>query len=477
MSDALWTKDELLAAIDGEIVGSMPRAITGISIDTRTIAPGELFFAIKGERTDGHDYVDAAFAAGAGLAVVGRDFRGDAAGPFIRVDDTLEALNALGRAGRNRSRARIIAVTGSVGKTGTKEMLRLMLGRLGRVHASDKSYNNHWGVPLSLARLPRDADYAVFEIGMNHSGEIVPLTRMVRPHATIITTVAPVHMAFFRDVEEIAEAKAEIFQGLEPGGTAVLNRDNIYYLLLAERARQNGAGRIVGFSKAPDSDAEARLVTLQAGAAGSSIEASIMGETVRYRLGAPGEHLAANSVAALAGVKALGGDLAQAAAALGEFGAPQGRGAQTEHPLPGGGSIRLIDESYNANPASMAAAFGVLAAVAEGRKVAVLGDMLELGETSADLHRKLAEPLAARGIDLVFTCGPDMRALHEALPEARRGAWAPDSARLTSLLVETLKPGDTIMIKGSLGSRMGLLVEVLKERFPPLAGESGNAAE
>jgi UDP-N-acetylmuramoyl-tripeptide--D-alanyl-D-alanine ligase len=476
MSDALWTKDELLAAIDGEVVGALPRAITGISIDTRTLSAGELFFAIKGERTDGHDYVEQAFAAGAGLAIVGRAFRGDAAGPFIRVEDTLEALNALGRAGRNRSQARIIAVTGSVGKTGTKEMLRLMLGRLGRVHASDKSYNNHWGVPLSLARLPRDADYAVFEIGMNHSGEIVPLTKMVRPHVAIITTVAPVHMAFFRDVEEIAEAKAEIFQGLEPGGTAILNRDNIYYLLLAERARQNGAGLIVGFSKAPDSDAEARLVTLEAGAVGSAIEASILGETVRYRLGAPGEHLAANSLAALAGVKALGGDIAAAAAALAEFGAPQGRGAQTVHQLPGG-NIRLIDESYNANPASMVAAFGVLAAVGEGRKIAVLGDMLELGATSPELHRKLAEPIAKKGIDLVFTCGPDMRALHEALPEARRGAWAPDSAGLKPALIEALRAGDTIMVKGSLGSRMGLLVEVLKERFPPLAGETRNAAE
>jgi UDP-N-acetylmuramoyl-tripeptide--D-alanyl-D-alanine ligase len=476
MSEALWTKDELLAAVDGEVVGSLPRAITGISIDTRTMAPGELFFAIKGERTDGHDYVDAAFYAGAGLAVVGRDFRGDAAGPFIRVDDTLEALNALGRAGRDRSQARIIAVTGSVGKTGTKEMLRLMLGRLGRVHASDKSYNNHWGVPLSLARLPRDAEYAVFEIGMNHSGEIVPLTKMVRPHAAIITTVAPVHMTFFRDVGEIAEAKAEIFQGLEPGGAAILNRDNIYYLLLAERARQNGAALIVGFSKARDSDAEARLIALEAGAAGSSVQASIMGETVSYRLGAPGEHLAANSLAALAGVKALGGDIGEAAAALAEFRAPQGRGAQSLRQI-SGGSIRLIDESYNANPTSMAAAFGVLASVAEGRKIAVLGDMLELGATSPDLHRKLAEPIAAKGIDLVLTCGPDMRALHEALPETCRGAWAPDSASLKPALIEALKAGDTIMVKGSLGSRMGLLVEVLKERFPPLAGETRNAAE
>jgi UDP-N-acetylmuramoyl-tripeptide--D-alanyl-D-alanine ligase len=325
MADLLWTKDELLAALNAEVVGSPPRAISGISIDTRTIQPGELFFAIKGERTDGHDYVDQAFAGGAGLAVVGREFRGDASGPFLRVEDTLEALNALGRAGRDRSEARIVAVTGSVGKTGTKEMLRLMLSRLGRTHASDKSYNNHWGVPLSLARLPRDAAYAVFEIGMNHPGEITPLTKMVRPHAAIVTTVAPVHIEFFRDVEEIAEAKAEIFQGLEAGGTAILNKDNAHYALLSARARENGASQIVSFSRWRDTDADARLVRLEASADGSVIEANLLGETIHYELGAPGEHLAANSLAALAAVKALGGNAARAADALREFGAPRGR--------------------------------------------------------------------------------------------------------------------------------------------------------
>jgi UDP-N-acetylmuramoyl-tripeptide--D-alanyl-D-alanine ligase len=468
MADALWTRDELEAAIEGEIVGAMPRAITGISIDTRTLQPGELFFAIKGEHSDGHDYVERAFAVGAGLAIVSRAFRGDVAGPFIRVADTLEALNALGKAGRDRSRARIAAVTGSVGKTGTKEMLRLMLGRLGRVHASDKSYNNHWGVPLSLARLPRDADYAVFEIGMNHSGEITPLTRMVRPHAAIVTTVAPVHMAFFRDLDEIAEAKAEIFKGLEASGVAIINMDNAHFPLLAQRATENGAGAIVGFSKWRDTGAEAHLVRLEASAEGSLVEANLLGETVRYRLGAPGEHLATNSLAALAAVQAVGGDLTRAAEALGEFGAPQGRGAQSLLRI-GGGTIRLIDESYNANPASMAAAFGVLAAVAEGRKIAVLGDMLELGAASADMHRALADPIRAAGVDLVFSCGPDMRALHDALPESRRGAWAPDSASLNASLIEALRAGDAVMIKGSLGSRMGQVVEVLKQNYPPLA--------
>jgi UDP-N-acetylmuramoyl-tripeptide--D-alanyl-D-alanine ligase len=468
----LWTRDALLAAIEGEQVGPMPRAITGISIDTRTIQPGELFFAIKGDRTDGHDYVDRAFSAGAVLAVVSAEFRGDTTGPFIRVPDTLAALNQLGIAGRARSRARIVAVTGSVGKTGTKEMLRLMLGSLGSTHASDKSYNNHWGVPLSLARLPDDAAFAVFEIGMNHAGEITPLTRMVRPHAAIITTVAPVHMAFFRDVEEIAEAKAEIFRGLEPEGAAILNLDNEFYPLLAERARENGAARIVRFGKSPDADAH--LVSLTGEARGSAVGASILDEPVSYRIGAPGEHLVMNSLAALAAVKVLGGDIARAAEALAEFGAPVGRGAQSQHRI-SGGSFRLIDESYNANPASMAAALGVLGTVAEGRRIAVLGDMLELGEASEDMHRELAEPIAMAGVDRVFCCGPDMHALYDVLPELLRGGWARNSAALKDDLVKAIEAGDTVMVKGSLGSRMGLIVDALREAFPKIPGATNIA--
>ena len=473
MTDPLWTRDELLSAMPGETVGTLPRAITGISIDTRTIQPGELFFAIKGERTDGHDYVDQAFAAGAALAIVGREFRGDVTGPFIRVPDTLEALNALGIAGRARSSARIVAVTGSVGKTGTKEMLRLMLGRLGAVHASDKSYNNHWGVPLSLARLPRDAAFAVFEIGMNHAGEITPLTKMVRPHAAIITTVAPVHMAFFKDVEEIAEAKAEIFQGLEKGGAAILNRDNAWFLLLAERARQNGAGAIIGFGTGEE--CEARLIKVVVESTGSTVEATLFGEPISYRMGAPGAHLAMNSLAALTAVKMLGGEVTKAAAALAGFGAPIGRGAQSLRDI-AGGHLRLIDESYNANPASMAAALQVLATVAAGRRIAVLGDMLELGAASADMHRALAEQVAAASVDLVFCCGPDMAALYEVLPPERRGAWAPDSAGLVQALTGALAAGDTVMIKGSLGSRMGLIVNAITDAFPPATGATTSAA-
>jgi UDP-N-acetylmuramoyl-tripeptide--D-alanyl-D-alanine ligase len=476
MSDPLWTKRELLSVLPGEQVGAMPEAVTGISIDTRTTQPGELFVAIKGERTDGHHYIEQAFAAGAVLAVVGRTFRGDASGPFIRVPDTLEALNSLGQAGRARSPARIVAVTGSVGKTGTKEMLRLMLSRLRATHASDKSYNNHWGVPLSLARLPRDAAYAVFEIGMNHAGEITPLTRMVRPHAAIITTVGAVHIEFFDSVEGIAEAKAEIFRGLEPGGAAIVNMDNAFYPLLAARARENQAGRIIGFGKARG--AEARLLALHPEQAGSAVEADILGQRVAFEIGAPGEHLAMNSLAALAAVTMLGGDAVMASAALAAFGAPAGRGAQSLLAI-AGGTLLLLDESYNANPASMMAALAVLGELPPDkarRRIAVVGDMLELGTGAPAMHRELAGPVAAARVDKLYACGPNMRALYEVLPEPVRGAWAENSEALLDAVVAALRPGDAIMVKGSLGSRMGTVVQTLKQQFPPSADTTTAAA-
>jgi len=276
MAEPLWTATELRELYGAAAIsGDLPETAGGVSIDTRTLQAGDIFFAIRGDRTDGHQYVEQAFAAGAGVAIVERGYDGAAQGPLIRVADTLEAMAALGRAARARSRARIVAVTGSVGKTSTKEMLRLMLGRIGHVHASDKSYNNHWGVPLSLARLPRDADYAVFEIGMNHAGEIVPLTKMVRPHAAIVTTVGPVHIEFFDSVEGIAEAKAEIFEGVEPGGAAILNRDNEHFALLAERALGAGIARIVSFSR--ESGADASLIAFDAQRGGSCVEADCLG--------------------------------------------------------------------------------------------------------------------------------------------------------------------------------------------------------
>lgn len=477
MAETLWTGAELTSALGGALEGAMPEAVGGVSIDTRTLKPGDLFFAIKGDRTDGHDYIPQAFAAGAALAIVNEKFSGKATGPLLRVADTLDALNALGRTGRTRSAARIVAVTGSVGKTGTKEMLRVMLGRLGRVHASDKSYNNHWGVPLSLARLPRDADYAVFEIGMNHAGEITPLTRLVRPHVAVITTIAPVHIEFFDGIEGIAEAKAEIFHGLERGGSAILNRDNVQFALLAKRAEERGAGRIVGFGRA--SDANMRLLSLEAMDSGTLVEADLLGDGLTYRIGAPGKHQAVNSLAALAAVALVGGDIHCAALALADFGAPAGRGGQTVHNI-AAGTFLMIDESYNANPASVTAALEVLGSLPPGRtkrRIAVLGDMLELGDASTAMHAALAEPIAAAGVDAVFCCGPHMAALFNVLPEARRGAWAQTSEALTPLLLGAIRPGDAVTIKGSLGSRMGLLVEAIKEHYPQLEQAERRAAE
>ena len=477
MVEALWTAAELTEIFGPASSGAMPDAVGGISIDTRTLQPGDLFFAIEGDRTDGHEFIAQAFDAGAALAVVKDSYDGVAPGPLLRVKNTLEALNRLGRAGRARSKAKVAAVTGSVGKTGTKEMLRLMFARLGRVHASDKSYNNHWGVPLSLARLPRDADYAVFEIGMNHAGEITLLTQMVRPHVAIITTIAPVHLEFFDSVEGIAEAKAEIFQGLEPDGTAILNRDNEFFVLLAERAKEHGAGRIVGFGR--NEDAASHLVSLAVEHGASHVVADCLGSSLSYRIGAPGEHLVMNSLAALAAVATLGGEPARAASALSAFGAPVGRGAQTVHEIESGTFI-LIDESYNANPASMAAAFKVLGSLSEPqveRRLAILGDMRELGEQSASLHAGLAEVLIAGGIDKVYCCGQYMKTLFSALPEHLRGAWAADSEQLKGTLLNTIQPGDAVTIKGSLGSRMGLLVEAIKQRYPERAQLERTAAE
>ncbi len=476
MADLLWTADELTAALGASIEGARPDGVTGVSIDTRTLRSGDLFVAIRGERTDGHEYIGKAFEAGAALAIVEKTFDSAAAGPLLRVPDTLEALNALGRAGRARSSARIVAVTGSVGKTGTKEMLRLMLARLGRVHASDKSYNNHWGVPLSLARLPREADYAVFEIGMNHAGEIAPLTKMVRPHAAIVTTVAPVHIEFFDSIEGIADAKAEIFLGVEPGGFAILNRDNEHFERLARRARQAGVGRITAFGCAEEADC--RLLALSAEDGGSRIEARCFGERLAYRLGAPGEHLAMNSLAALAAVHLVGGDAGKAAGALGAFGAPEGRGAQSWHSV-AGGALLLIDEAYNANPASMRAALDVLGGLASERvrrRIAVLGDMLELGAQADALHAALTGAVDANRIDGVFCCGPHMAALHAALPEARRCLWTETPEALEQPLLESLRPGDAVMIKGSLGSRMGPLVAAVKSRFPQRESPAKTAA-
>jgi UDP-N-acetylmuramoyl-tripeptide--D-alanyl-D-alanine ligase len=372
----------------------------------------------------------------------------------------LQGLRDIAAAARRRTEARIVAVTGSVGKTGTKEALRASLSRLAPTHAAEKSFNNHWGVPLTLARMPADVRYGVFEIGMNHAGEITPLTALVRPHVAIVTTVEPVHLEFFGTTEKIAEAKAEIFLGLEPGGVAVINRDNHHYDLLAQRAREHGA-RIVSFGRHENADVRPEVFVLDAD--GSDIAVQVGGRRIAYRVGAPGAHIAQNSLAVIAALDALGADVEKGIAALAEMRATKGRGERREVAVPGG-SILVIDESYNANPASMRSALEAMATVPRARfqrRIAVLGDMLELGENSGDLHAGLNDPVDAAEVDLVFASGENMQRLFEALPAARRGAWAPKSEGIAAALGDAVRAGDVVMVKGSLGSRMALLVDLL----------------
>jgi UDP-N-acetylmuramoyl-tripeptide--D-alanyl-D-alanine ligase len=463
----LWALDAMTAAMRAEGAGALPADVNGISIDSRTLVKGDAFFAIKGENRDGHDFVEGALKAGAGLAVLERDQRDRFAGaPLLIVPDVLEALRDLARAARARMSAKVIAVTGSVGKTSTKEALRLALSAEGETHASIASYNNHWGVPLSLARCPAGAKYAVFEIGMNHAGEITPLTQLVRPHVGIITGIEPVHLEYFGSLEKIADAKAEIFSGVEPGGAVVLNRDNAQYERLATAARAAHIERVVSFGE--HAAADARLMQFSLQTDGSTVEARILGQSVTYKVGAPGRHLVLNSLAVLAAVSLAGADLALAALALNNLKPASGRGARTMLSVPGGKAL-LIDESYNANPASMRAAIALLGGAPvgkRGRRIAVLGDMLELGPAGADLHRALADTIEAAEIDLVFCSGPLMRALWEALPSRARGGYAETAAGLESTVLAAIQAGDAVMVKGSLGSRMGPIVRALERQFP-----------
>jgi UDP-N-acetylmuramoyl-tripeptide--D-alanyl-D-alanine ligase len=465
----LWTIEEMAAAMGAQRCGALPAGVPGLSIDSRTIAPSEAFFAIQGDRRDGHEFVGAALKAGAGLAVVAAGNRAampkDA--PLLVVPDVLEGLRALARAARTRSAAKFIGITGSVGKTGTKEALRLALSTEGETHASAASYNNHWGVPLSLARCPQSARFAVLEMGMNHAGEIAPLTRLVRPHVAIVTTVEPVHLEFFPSLEAIADAKAEIFLGVEPGGAAVINRDNPLYARLQRHARRAGVERIVFFGEHVKCDARLLKYALQAES--STVHARILGADVTYKLGAPGRHVVFNSLAVLAAVVLAGGDLALAALALSKIEPASGRGARLTLELPGG-RVLLIDESYNANPASMRAALALLGQAPlgpRGRRIAVLGEMLELGPQAAALHRSLVAPIVDNAVDLVFCAGPLYRELWEALPSERRGGYAETSAALTADVIGALRAGDAVMVKGSLGSRMGPLVKALTRQFSP----------
>jgi len=452
---ALWTSEEAQGATLG--IPSRIFEVNGLSIDTRTLKKDDLFVALKGENRDGHDFVKSAFEAGAGAALVTHrpaDVARNAA--LLTVANTQRGLEDLAVAARARSDARIIAVTGSAGKTTTKEILRIALGALGATHASAASYNNHWGVPLSLASLPRNARYGVFEIGMNHFGEIRSLVGFVRPHVALVTTIAPAHLEFFGTCEAIADAKSEIFEGIAPGGAALIPSDSPYAERLVARARQAHVSRILKFGANAHSDA--RLTDYAESDDGAHIKADICGTPVEFRIGAPGRHVAENAIGALLAVAMADGDVLNAAAALRQFSALKGRGARFT-----AGGVAVIDESYNANPASMAAALALLGG-AKGRRIAVLGDMLEMGPGGNAHHTGLAEPIEKAGTDLVFLCGAQMHALWDALPASRRGGYAATSTELAATLTAALKNGDTVLVKGSLGSKMAVIIDALKAR-------------
>lgn len=465
----LWTADDLIAATGGRPLGHMPAGVGGISIDSRSLQQGDAFFAIKGESMDGHDYVTAALAAGAAIAVIAEarlPAFGRLAIPMIVVKDVLVALEKLGVAARKRSKARIVGVTGSAGKTSTKEALRHVLSGAGKVHASDKSFNNHWGVPLTLARMPADCDYAIFEIGMNHAGEIRPLVKMVRPHVAIVTLIAAAHLGHFRNLDEIAMAKAEIFEGVEKGGAVLLNRDDARWKLLDKQARLAGIER--SFSFGENARSTYKLVNCELYPDHSKITVKIAGKDLVARIGAPGRHVVQNALAVLGAAHLIGAPLPAVAQALGDMQAEQGRGKRhtLKHPK---GSFVLIDESYNANPASMAASLAMLkvAPVGEGgRRVAVLGDMLELGKHAPKLHAALAELVLDAKADKVFLAGPEMQALAEALPAELKVDYRKDAEELKPLLLAALRGGDAVMVKSSKGIGFSKLVEAVLKKFP-----------
>lgn len=464
MTTALWTGPELIAATGAACHGAMPAMITGVSIDTRSLQPGDLFVALEGDNRDGHAFVLGAFEQGAAAALVSHAKAGDltGAGALIAVPHVLRGLEDLGRAARARTSARVLAVTGSVGKTGTKEALRHVLSEQGATHASIASYNNHWGVPLTLARTPQDSAFCIYEMGMSAPDEIRPLSQMARPHVAIITTVEPVHIEFFKGIEGIADAKGEIFDGLEPGGTAIINRDNPHFARLKAHAAASPAGQIVSFGE--HEQADIRALSIHTDADGTDMSVSLFGRVISFRLGTPGRHNALNALAVLAGVQALGADAEAAAAALASLTPVVGRGARERIALPSGGTATLIDESYNANPASMRAALSVLAGLTPepgGRRIAVLGDMLELGAQGDALHAGLAGSVS-EACDLMFASGALMQHLWDAIPPSQRASYAADSSALAPDVLAVVRPGDVVMVKGSNGSRMGRIVAALR---------------
>lgn len=459
----LWTSKEAINATGGTSVDQW--VASGISINTRTLNPGDIFVALVGPTLDGHDFVAKAFDMGAVAATVSRLPEGiDANAPLLMVNDTQKALEDLGIAARKRANhAQVIAVTGSVGKTGIKEALAYVLSRQGKTSASEGSLNNHWGLPLSLARIPHDSDFAVLEMGMNHAGELTGLSKMARPHACIITTIQPAHTEYFKSLEDIATAKAEIFLGAEKNATAVLNHDIPEFAQLATAAKDAGIEKILSFGG--DEDADVHLVSFEVGPKGSDVSVVINDQRIDYWVGIVGRHWVMNSLCVLAGVLAVGGDVTKAANDMGQITPAKGRGERFSIKL-NYGSLTLIDESYNASPASMKAAIEVLSgeAVANGgRKIAVLGDMLELGTETIPAHRALAHELENAGIDMVFVVGSAMEDLWNNLPEGIKGKQFATSELAAGFVPPMLHEGDAVMVKGSAGTRMAAVVSAIKK--------------
>jgi UDP-N-acetylmuramoyl-tripeptide--D-alanyl-D-alanine ligase len=477
-SNTLWASTEASAATNG--IASGDWIATGVAIDSRSVKQGDLFIAIRGDSTDGHKYARAAIENGAVAVVIDQDVEGVPADKILKVADTFKAMQDLGIAARNRTAAKIIGITGSVGKTGTKEMLGRAFSALGQTHFSEKSLNNHWGVPLSLSRMHAGSDFAVFEMGMNHANEITPLTKMVKPHVAIITTVAPVHIEHFPEgVTGIAKAKAEIFDGMDEHGIAILNQDNSQFAVLKDAAQKCGIKKIFSFGKTEGADAWLQDCLIAAN--GTRITAKILGEEISFTLKDAGEHIALNALSVLLAVKLIGEDMSKAAEALKGIEPPAGRGKREYIDIGDKNNpITLIDESYNASPVAMEAAFKVMALIDPGRggrRIAILGDMYELGSNAPQIHKDLALPLQAAGVDLVYTCGPLMKNLYDAIPEQNRGAHTENAPELAQIVPDVLVPGDVVLVKGSRGGgeipRMQMVVEALRE-MPKKMSQAAN---
>ncbi len=453
----LWTAAEAASATGGSATSDW--TVDGVSIDTRTLQPGDLFVALKAAR-NGHDFVAQALEKGAGAALVSYVPKGvseDA--PLLIVDDVQSGLEALGQAARARTEARVVGVTGSVGKTSTKEMLATILETQGKTHASVASYNNHWGVPLTLARMPQGTEFAVIEIGMNHPGEIAPLARQARPHVGLVTTVAAVHLEAFESVAGIAHEKAAIFEGLEPGGAAIVNADVEHAGILRQAAQNLGAG-IVEFGR---QGADYKLIEVTTGSETVQARAEVGDTVFAFDVQSAGTHFAMNALGALAACVEMGVGLNQAIDGLRQWSPVKGRGVRETLPLAIGGQIELLDDSYNANPTSMEAALDVLAASNGTRRIAFLGDMKELGAQEVAMHAGMAEVSAMAQVDQVHCIGPLMKALHEALPDTKRGLWFETSAEMAEHLPDLIESGDTVLAKGSLSMALARIVDGLRK--------------